>query len=340
MGATLTGMREVQAHDRSPGLVAWLLDSDPALRWQVERDVVGAPEDVWRATRARVATEGFAARLLALQDDAGSWAGGAFFPARFDFDGPEAQPGAGQPWTATSWSLTALREWGLDAAVLQERDTVARIAANVRWEYDDLPYWDGEVDACINGFTLANGVWLGADVEGIADWFVTHQAAEGGWNCEWVEGSTRASVRSTLNALKGLLVHEEATGGTPATRDAQRRAEEYLLERRLVRRLTTGEPFGDWVFRLAYPFRSFYDVLSVSDYFRAASVLRGTPPDPRVGEAVEHVRAQRRPDGTWLQARRHPGRVWFEVDVGAGEPSRWLTFHAARVLAWWDGAQV
>jgi hypothetical protein len=321
-----------------PGhLLGWLLDSDPALRWQVERDLAGEPDAVWQATRARVATEGFGARLLALQDDAGTWAGGAFFPAGFDFEGPEAQPGAGQPWTATTWSLTSLREWGVPAQVLG--DTAGRIAANARWEYDDLPYWGGEVDACINGFTLANGVWLGADVAGIADWFVTHQMAEGGWNCEWVEGSTRASVRSTLNALKGLLAHEEATGGTGATREAQARAEEYLLERHLIRRLTTGESFGDWVFRLAYPFRSFYDVLSATDYFRAASVLRGTPPDPRLADAVGHVRAQRQPDGTWLQARRHPGRVWFEVDVDAGEPSRWLTFHAARVLAWWDAAQ-
>ncbi|GAA2224369.1 hypothetical protein GCM10010413_17830 [Promicromonospora sukumoe] len=338
----------------SDDVLTWLLDSDPALRWQVERDLLRAPDDVWRATRARIATEGLGARLLAVQDEAGTWAGGAFFPAGFDFTGPEAQPGAGQPWTATTWSLNTLREWGLDPEVLRERDTVRLIGVNTRWEYDDLPYWDGEVDACINGFTLANGVWLGADVRGLADWFVAHQMDEGGWNCEWVEGSTRASVRSTLNSLKGLLVYEEATSGTSGTsgtegaggtgstagsdavRQAQARAEEYLLERHLVRRLTTGEPVADWVFRLAYPFRSFYDVLSATDYFRAASLLRDTPPDARLAEAVEAVRAQRQPDGTWLQARRHPGRVWFEVDVDAGQPSKWLTFHAARVLGWWD----
>ncbi|MFI8523320.1 squalene cyclase [Promicromonospora sukumoe] len=332
----------------SDDVLTWLLDSDPALRWQVERDLLRAPDAVWQATRARIATEGLGARLLAVQDEAGTWAGGAFFPAGFDFTGPEAQPGAGQPWTATTWSLNTLREWGLDPEVLRERDTVRLIGVNTRWEYDDLPYWDGEVDACINGFTLANGVWLGADVRGLADWFVAHQMDEGGWNCEWVEGSTRASVRSTLNSLKGLLVYEEATSGTEgagsagstagadAVRQAQARAEEYLLERHLVRRLTTGEPVADWVFRLAYPFRSFYDVLSATDYFRAASLLRDTPPDARLAEAVEAVRAQRQPDGTWLQARRHPGRVWFEVDVDAGQPSKWLTFHAARVLGWWD----
>lgn len=317
-------------------LIHWLLDADPALRWQVERDLLGAPPEVWAATRARVATEGFGARLLALQDPDGQWAGGAYFPRDFDLNGPEAAEGAGQPWTATTWSLNALREWGLDAAALA--GTAERLAANSRWEYEDRPYWGGEVDCCINAWTLANGVWLGVDVEGLAEWFVAHRMADGGWNCEWVEGSTRSSFHSTLNALRGLLAHETATGGTAETRHARRGGEAYLLERGLMRRRSTGELVGPWVTRFAYPFRWFYSVLNAADYFRAASLLDGTPPDPRMAEAIEAVRAQRQPDGTWLQARRHPGRVWFEVDVPAGEPSRWLTFFATRVLAWWDAA--
>lgn len=181
-------------------LCSWLIDSDPALRWQVERDVLGEPAEVWGATRARVATEGFGARLLALQDADGQWAGGAFFPA--DFDGSSAP---GQPWTATTWSLNSLREWGLDPAVLQARRMVEMLDENSRWEYDNLPYWGGEVDCCINAWTVANGVWLGADVESIVEWFLDHQLPDGGWNCEWVDGSTRSSFHSTLNSLKGLL---------------------------------------------------------------------------------------------------------------------------------------
>ncbi|HRQ01091.1 MAG TPA: squalene cyclase, partial [Terrimesophilobacter sp.] len=123
-------------------VVEWMLDSDPALRWQVERDIVGAPEPQWQATRARVATEGFGAQLLARQDADGQWAGGAYFPADFDFDGPEAADDAGQPWTATTWSLNVLREWGVPASALG--DTGERLARNSRWEYDNLPYWGGE----------------------------------------------------------------------------------------------------------------------------------------------------------------------------------------------------
>ncbi|MCU1578205.1 MAG: hypothetical protein JWP19_409 [Rhodoglobus sp.] len=320
--------------DTHPELVDWLLESDPALRWQVERDLGGAPRHVWEATRARIATEGFGRRLLDLQDADGQWAGGAFFPKDFDFDGPETAEGAGQPWTATSWSLNTLRDWGLDAAALA--GTAELIAQNSRWEYEDLPYWGGEVDCCINAFTLASGAWLGADVSGIAAWFLEHRMADGGWNCEWMEGSTRSSFHSTLNAVKGILYYEAAVGGDAALPGARHAAEEYLLERRLMRTLSTGEPVGPWVTRFAYPFRSFYSVLNAANHFREAAMHDGTPPDPRLADAIEVIRSARQADGTWLQERRHPGRVWFEIDVAVGEPSPWLTFHAMRVLTWWD----
>lgn len=314
-----------------PGLTRWLLDSDPAIRWQVERDLLGAPRNVWEATRARVAHEGFGARLLALQDPDGTWAGGAFFPRGYDFAAMERE---GQPWTATTWSLNSLREWGVDASVLA--GTAEQLAAGCRWEYEDLPYWGGEVDCCINAWTLMNGLWLGADVEGIARWFVEHRLPDGGWNCEWVEGSTRSSFHSTLNTLKGLLAYEMVTGGTPETRAARRSGQGYLLERGLMRRRSTGEPVADWVTRFGSPIRWRYNVLNAADHFRATSAFEGSPPDPRMAEAIEVIRARRQPDGTWLQDGRDPGRVWFEVDVPPGEPSRWLTLIGTRVLEWWD----
>ncbi|WP_136519016.1 squalene cyclase [Cellulomonas telluris] len=314
-------------------LTDWLLDSDPALRWQVERDLLGLPPSVWEATRRRVATEGFGARLLALQDPDGQWAGGAYFPAGFDFAAVATQ---GQPWTATTWSLNALREWGVDADVLA--GTAELLDRNARWEYDDLPYWGGEVDCCINSWTLSNGLWLGADVDGLVDWFLAHRLSDGGWNCAWVEGATRSSFHSTLNTLKGLLDYEQVTGDHARVRAARKAGEEYLLVRGLFRRLSTGEPVAPWALHLAYPFRWYYSALNAADHLRAASLHDGTPPDRRMADAIEHIRAARTPDGTWLQERRHPGEVWFEVDVPAGEPSRWLTLIATRVLRWWDDA--
>jgi hypothetical protein len=313
-------------------LLNWLLDADPALRWQVERDLARAPAHVWQETRAKMAREGFAAQLLKLQDPDGQWAGGAYFPRDFDFDGPEAADDAGQPWTATTWSLNVLRGWGLDASALV--GTAEKLAAHCRWEYDDLPYWGGEVDCCINAFTLANGAWLGAQVGGLVDWFAQHHLADGGWNCEWVNGSTRSSFHSTLNVLEGLLSYEMATGRELTA--LRRPAQEYLLTRHLMTRQATGELVGPWVSDFTYPFRWFYSALRAADYFRAAHLHDATAPDARLSNALDVIRSARQPEGHWLQEGRHPGRTWFDVDVDVGQPSKWLTLFGTRVLAWWD----
>jgi hypothetical protein len=313
----------------------WLLDSDPALRWQVERDLLGEPPAVWEATRARIATEGFGAALLAKQDADGQWAGGAYFPAGF-FDDPANQDLPGQPWIATTWTLKYLRDWGLDPAVLA--GTAEKLGANSRWEYDDLPYWGGEVDVCINSFTLATGAWLGADVSALAAWFPAHRLADGGWNCEAEEGdSVRSSFHSTLNAVRGMLAYERITGDLSG-REARHGGEEYLLSRKLMYRESTGELVGPFVTRFVYPSRHRYSVLVALDHFREVSLLEGTAPDSRMAGAVEVVRDARQPDGTWLQTTPMAGRVWFDVDVPEGEPSKWLTLIATRVLDWWDSS--
>ncbi|GAB3709359.1 prenyltransferase/squalene oxidase repeat-containing protein [Mariniluteicoccus flavus] len=319
-------------------VIAWLLQGEAALRWQVERDLMDAPEEIGQETRSRVPHEGCAAVIIGHQDPDGQWDGGAFFPG-------DLQPGAegpahqepGQPWTATYWSLLTLREWGVEPDALRE-DTASLLEANSRWEYDDLPFWEGEVDACINAGTLANGSWLGRDVSGLETWFVEHQMAEGGWNCDWVEGSQRASFHSTLNTLVGLLDHEARTGATPALVEARHRAQEYLLQRELMRSRTTGEVHTPWATHWAYPFR-YYSVIRAADHFRAAALHDGVGPDPRMEAAVEHIRQQRQADGTWRQQLRHEGRAWCQIDVDAGQPSPWLTFTALRVLEWWDASR-
>lgn len=313
-------------------LLHWLLDSDPALRWQVERDLAGAPPEVWQSTRGRIASEGFGVALLERQDSDGQWAGGSFFPAGY-FDSPEAEA-PGQPWTATTWVLKDLREWGLDPTALA--GAAEKIGANSRWDYDSLPYWGGEIDVCINSYTLASGAWLGADVSGLKAWFPEHRLADGGWNCEAEEGnSTRSSFHSTLNAVRGILQYEQITGDEEL-RETRHAGEEYLLDRRLMYRASTGELVGDFVTQFVYPNRYRYSVLVALDHFREASLFEGIIPAPRLAEAIEIVRATRQADGTWLQTTPLAGRTWFDVDVPEGEPSKWLTLIGTRVLEWWD----
>ena len=318
--------------------IDWLLDSDPALRWQVERDLLALPEQTWRATRARVATEGFGAAILARQDADGQWAGGAYFPSRdFDGEGARARDPEAQPWIATTWALKDLRELGVDAAVLA--GTAERLAANSRWEYEDLPYWGGEVDVCINAFTLATGAWLGADVSQLVAWFPEHRLEDGGWNCEAEEGdSVRSSFHSTLNAVVEMLAYESLTGDE-SLREARHSGERYLLTRGLMRRQSNGEIVAPFVTDFIAPSRWQYSALAALDHFRRVAEVEGTKPDPRLAEAIETVRAARQPDGTWPQGDALTGAVWVDIDVLPGESSKWLTLIGTRVLDWWDAAQ-
>ena len=309
-------------------LMNWLLDSDPALRWQVLNQLTGVPATEVAAERARVATEGWGARILALCDEDGQWAGGACFPG--DFRGDFSQ---GQPWTSTFPTLVLLRELGIDPAAGPVRRIIDLVRLNCRWEHAGQAFFDGEVEPCINGRVVALGVYFGVPVDGIVTRLLGEQLSDGGWNCEAENGSVRSSFHTTMCVLDGLLAYEQATGGTPELVAARRRGEEYLLERRLYRRLSTGEVVDpDWL-RFSFPTQWHYDVLRCLDHFRAV----GAEPDPRLAEAISLVHAKRQPDGTWLLENTHRGAVHFTMEADDGAPSRWNTLRALRVLNWYDG---
>jgi hypothetical protein len=299
--------------------VDWLLDSDPSIRWQVMRDLTDTPGAAVAAERARVASEGWGARLLALQEPDGQWGGGTYFPL----------------WTATAWTLMLLRDLGLDPESEEARRAVALVRDNSRWEHDGEPFFSGEVEPCINGMAVAIGSYFGQDVQGIVDRLLTEQMSDGGWNCEAENGSTRGSFHTTIDVLEGLLEHERATGGSPAVTAARRRGEEYLLERRMLRRRSTGEVIDPTWTRFSFPTRYLYDVLRGLDHLRSAGVV----PDERMAEAIELVRSRRGDDGRWPLESVHAGDTHLDMDDGEGLPSRWNTLRALRVLRWYESPE-
>jgi hypothetical protein len=309
----------------------WLLESDPAIRWQTLRDLVAAPADTVSAERVRVTTEGWGARLLALQGDDGLWAGGALFPARKPRS-LDDQPPKGQPWTATAYSLVALHDFGVDPHSDAVRRAVARVRESCRWEHAGQPFFSGEVEPCINGMTVVLGVYFDQDVDDVVARLVAEQLEDGGWNCEAENGSVRSSFHTTIRVLEGLLAHERATGGSASSIAARRRGEEYLLERKLFRRKSTGEVVDPAYLRFSFPTRWHYDVLRGLEYFRSA----GDPPEARVDEAIDLLRSKQQPDGTWLLENTHPGAVYFRLEDGDGRSSRWNTLRALRVLRWYE----
>jgi hypothetical protein len=310
-------------------VIDWLLGpgSDPAIRWQVLADLTSAPPGEIAAERARVEHEGWGARLLALEDADGLWDGGACFPAGYTGDEPA------QPWTSTMHSLQTLQIFGLDPASVAARRAVALVAQNGRWEHEGQRYFDGEVEPCINGRTIEAGAYFGVDVAPLVDRVLGERLPDGGWNCEAENGSVRSSFDTTLAVLDGLLEFERATGGSAAVREARLSGQEYLLERNLFRRKSTGEVVNPEYLDFAFPYYWHYDVLHALDYFRRA----GAEPDSRMDAAVEVVRSKRQADGRWLLDRVHAGRVLFTVEDGVGKPSRWNTLRALRVLRWWEG---
>ena len=308
----------------------WLLDSDPAIRWQVPRDLVHAPAEVVAAERARVVTEGWGARLLALQGEDGQWAGGACFPA----EGWQRDENQGQPWTSTLPTLQLLHDFGVDPRSDRLRRAVASVRDHCRWEHAGQPFFSGEVEPCINGRTVTLGAYFEQEVDGVVARLLGEQLEDGGWNCEAENGSVRSSFATTINVLEGVLSHERATGGSAESIAGRRRGEEYLLERKLFRRKSTGQVVNpDWL-QFSFPTRWHYDVLRALEYFRSV----GEAPDSRIDEAIDVLRSKQQPDGTWLLENTHPGKVHFALEDGDGRPSRWITLRARRVLSWYKNS--
>jgi hypothetical protein len=309
-------------------VIQWLLDSDPSIRWQMMRDLLDAPPHEVAAERARVASEGWGARLLSMQGSDGRWGNAAW----------------NHGWDSTMHVLTLLREMGLDPASAEAQRAVNLVRDHVTWkgcgpqECDNNAFFEGEIEPCINGQVAAAGAYFKQDARGIINRLLREQLSDGGWNCEAENGSTRSSFNTTICVLEALLEYEHSFGYDPQVTESRLRGQEYLLERRLFRRRSTGAAIeldrksgGAWT-RFAFPTWWHYDVLRGLEYLRRADVK----PDERVAEAIELVESKRDSDGRWLLDTQYPGNMPLEMDEAEGKPSRWNTLRALRVLNWYS----
>jgi len=292
------------------------------------RDLTNAPTQEIAAERAKVATQGVGAQLLALQAADGQWGGAAW----------------NRGWNSTMHVLMLLRDMGLDPESEEARRAVGLVRDRVTWkgcgpqECHANPFFAGEIEPCINGQVAAVGAYFGQDVRGIVDRLLTEQLADGGWNCEAAKGSTRSSFNTTICVLEALLEYELRFGNTNEITKGRLGGQEYLLERRLFRRRSTGELIerdrkggASWS-RFAFPTWWHYDVLRGLQYLCHA----GVSPDNRVSEAIELVASKRDSDGRWPLETEYPGMMPVQIDEGEGQPSRWNTLRVLRVLKWYS----
>ena len=314
---------ERQASEPKKSVIQWLLDSDPSIRWQAMRDLTDAPDEEVAAERTNVATEGWGAKLLAGQGADGYWGAGTSNPE----------------WVSLQ-TLLLLCHMGLDPMSEEARRAVARVRDNVTWQgvlpqdaaWHGKPLFAGEVEPCINGRVVTVGSYFGQDVQGIVERLLGEQMADGGWNCEQESGSTLGSFHTTICVLEGLLEHERATGGSPAVTAARERGQEYLLKRRLLRRLSTGDVINPAWLQFSFPTGYHYDVLRGLEYLRRAEIT----PDARLDEAIDLVASKRDADGRWPVENVHPDQLDAEPGVAEGQPSWWNTLRALRVLDWYS----
>jgi hypothetical protein len=302
-------------HTLSP-ILDWLLLGDPSIRWQVLRDLLDAPQEVVQAEREKVAREGWGAQLLALQDEDGRWAQGLYTPK----------------WTSTTYTLLLLRSLGLPPghpAALRGLDRLLEACDPL---YAGIVIWRTvkHSDICVDAMILSMLVYFQHptdQVQKLQEHLLAHQVPDFGWNCEDHLGVTHSSFHTTISALEALLECHNSGRAIPGVQEATTRGREFLLEHRLFRSHRTGEVVDERMLRFSFPARWRYDVLRALDYFQDARA----PYDPRLQDALDLLLKKRLPDGRWKLENRHPGRIFFDLEA-VGQPSRWNTLRALRVL--------
>jgi hypothetical protein len=307
-------------------VIRWLLEGDPAVRWQVLRDLVGGSERTVERERHKVARDGWGARLLAKQDPAGTWAGG------LSSDGGLYSP----KWISTTYTMLLLRDFGLPAGNRRTRKACKLLLDQGLQHDGGINYgWRGRSETCITGMVLSMLSYFEHDddrLDTLVEHLLDRQMPDGGWNCRRPDGATHASVHTTISVLEGLRLYElHRRRKLRAVRAAQRRGREFLLVHRLFRSHRTGEIIKPVFMLFAFPPRWHYDILRALDHFQAVDA----PRDQRLAEAIEIVRNTRRPDGRWSLQNQWKGKTYFELER-LGAPSRWNTLRALRVLKWWN----
>ena len=315
---------------RTQKAIQWLLDGDPAIRWQTLRDLAGASARTVERERRNIAREGWGARLLARQDPDGRWAGG------LSSDGGLYSP----KWISTTYTMLTLRDFGLPPENQQARKACALLLDRGLQRDGGISYgmwakWTGASETCVTGMVLSilsHFEHEDARLDTIAGHLLEQQMPDGGWNCRRSSGATHSSVHTTISALEGLRLYELHRGRElRKVRAAQHRGREFLLAHRLFRSHRTGEVIKPIFIRFSFPPRWHYDILRALDYFQGT----GAPRDPRLTDAIDIVRNSQEKDGRWPLQNSYKGKTYFELER-LGAPSRWNTLRALRILGWWD----
>ncbi len=305
-----------------PEIISWLLEGDPSIRWQVQRDLLNVSPAKYESERKKIAKEGWGARLLALQESNGHWSGGIYSPK----------------WTSTTYTMLTLRQLGLPPNNPQAKRACELFL-------DEGFYTDGGInffsyswkrsETCVTGMILALLAYFRYSderIHSIASYLINQQMPDGGWNCQLYKGATHSSFHTTILALEGLYEYK-CTYPEKKKKISQvrERGHEFLLAHRLYKSHRTGKIFDEAMTRMPFPHRWRYDFIRALDYFRTCNA----PREERMSDAIELLQKKQKKDGLWPLNSGMSGRKYFDLEE-VGQPSRWNTLRALRVLNWWN----
>ena len=297
----------------------WLAAGDPAIRWQVERDLLDRNAAIWGETRTQIDHVGWGRELLARQDPEGTWGGGLYSPK----------------WISTTYTLLLLRRLGLAPSNDGAISGSERLLDDATWVEGGVSYWWGGdlAERCVNGMVLSLVSYFEVRdprADSIAELLLSAVMPDGGWNCRDHQGAKHSSFHTTISVLEGLTEWQRRTGRSDAD-DAIARGHEFMLDHRMYRSHRTDDVINEAWTSFHFPPRWHYDVLRGLDHLQDV----GAVPDPRAADAIELVRSRRRPDGRWAKGPQYSGDTFFTLEPGR-VPGRWNTLRALRVLKWWD----
>jgi hypothetical protein len=297
-------------------IISWLLMGDVSIQYQVQRDLLGSELP---ALRERIAAEGWGAQLLQRRQDNGHWGRGFYQPK----------------WISTHYSLLDIKNLGFPPDHPQIATSISIILRDEKGKDGGInpSRAIGQSDVCINGMFLNYACYFKADqteLHSIVDFVIAQHMPDGGFNCRFNrQGAVHSSLHSTISVIEGIREYA-ANGYQYRLKELEgiaAEAREFILRHQLFRSHRTGKIIDKRMLRLSYPSRWYYDILRALDYFQAASIQY----DPRMEPALDILKSKQRKDQTWPLQAKHPGEVHFDMEK-PGEPSRWNTLRASRVL--------
>ncbi|MGA7922726.1 MAG: hypothetical protein WCA77_01980 [Thermoplasmata archaeon] len=300
-------------------------ESDPSIRARVLEDVLKRPPNDPDLTSAReqVATQGWAARILDLQQPSGQW----------DSPGTSSQELYVPKYIATNWRLLVLSDFGLTRHDPSIAKAVELLLTRESGPDGGLGGTGSEV--CFTGNALRMLARFGylddPRTPPITGWLLHAQKEDGGWHCAPLDHGTL----DCWEALAAFAAIPRSQWSAAMQRSVERGAEFYL-DRGLVHEGDT--PYAPWS-RLHYPTHYYYDLLIGLDTLTRL----GFADDPRLAPGLDLLESKRRPEGVWWMDAVHPDipaeekyqprlPVYPFVLEYPGRPSRLITTTALAVL--------